>query len=68
MVGRAADGVVEAIEAEGRDAPLVAGVQWHPADLDPAHRRALFGALVEAAGRRSRSPGARGVAGSTTGG
>ena len=51
---RAADGVVEALEAERGDAPFLVGVQWHPEDLDAAHRRALFGALVEAT--RSRKP------------
>lgn len=52
---RAADGVVEAIEAERGDAPFLAGVQWHPEDLGGTHRRALFGALVEAA-RAARRP------------
>jgi len=54
---RAPDGVVEAIEldAEASDAgPFVVGVQWHPEDMPPAHRKALFGALVEAAARAAR--------------
>jgi putative glutamine amidotransferase len=46
---RAADGVVEALEAEDDGAPFLLGVQWHPEALDAAHRRALFGALIEAA-------------------
>jgi putative glutamine amidotransferase len=50
--GRAPDGVIEAIEAEGGPAgPFLIGVQWHPEDLEPAHRAVLFGALVEAAAR-----------------
>lgn len=51
---RAPDGVIEAIEAEAAPDPaFVVGVQWHPEDLDPAHRSTLFGAFVEAA-RRAR--------------
>lgn len=46
---RAPDGVVEALEAESLDAPFLVGVQWHPEELDAAHRRALFGALIAAA-------------------
>jgi putative glutamine amidotransferase len=50
---RAPDGVVEAVEAERADAPFLVGVQWHPEDLGAPHRRALFGALIEAARRRT---------------
>lgn len=49
---RAPDGVVEALEAESPDAPFLVGVQWHPEDLALPHRRALFGALLEAASLR----------------
>jgi gamma-glutamyl-gamma-aminobutyrate hydrolase PuuD len=53
VAARAADGVIEAVEAEGGlDAPFVVGVQWHPENLEGSHRAALFGALVEAARRR----------------
>jgi putative glutamine amidotransferase len=45
---RAADGIIEAIEAT--DGGFVLGVQWHPEDLAPESEphQALFGALVEA--------------------
>ena len=49
VCARAADGVIEALEADADDAPFVVGVQWHPEDLGAPHRRALFGALVAAA-------------------
>lgn len=53
VAARAADDVIEAVEAEGGlDAPFVVGVQWHPENLERPHRAALFGALVEAARRR----------------
>jgi putative glutamine amidotransferase len=46
----APDGLIEAIEAVGGEAaPFAVGVQWHPEGLEPAHRAALFGALLEAA-------------------
>ena len=48
-VGRAPDGLVEAIEVKGH--PFAIGVQWHPEALasnDPAMRR-LFEGLAEAA-------------------
>jgi putative glutamine amidotransferase len=49
---RAADGVIEAVEAEDGDAdPFLVGVQWHPETLASEHRRVLYGALVEAAAR-----------------
>ena len=49
VVGRAADGIVEALELEGA---FVLAVQWHPEDTaadDPAQQR-LFDALVRRAG------------------
>jgi gamma-glutamyl-gamma-aminobutyrate hydrolase PuuD len=52
VVGTAADGVVEAIEAE---AGWIVGVQWHPEDTaaqDPG-QQGLFDALVQRAGRRA---------------
>ena len=51
VVARAPDGTVEAIEDRAR--PLVLGVQWHAETLieHPQHR-ALFAALVQAAGAR----------------
>ncbi|MEM7410725.1 MAG: gamma-glutamyl-gamma-aminobutyrate hydrolase family protein [Myxococcota bacterium] len=58
---RADDGVVEAIEVA--EARFALGVQWHPETLEPAHRRALFGAFVAAcrgeapAGGGARSTG-----------
>ena len=51
-VGRADDGVIEAIEHEDATWPLLA-VQWHPEYLEDAEdpaSRALFRALVESAG------------------
>ncbi len=56
VVGRSADGIIEAIQAEDDSWPLLA-VQWHPEYLgdagDPASQ-ALFSALVAAAsGARS---------------
>ncbi len=47
VCARSEDGVVEAIEAGGEGFEL--GVQWHPEDLEPAHRERLLGALVAAA-------------------
>lgn len=47
--GRTPDGVIEAVE--GTDGAFVLGVQWHPELLDDGANRALYGALVEAAGR-----------------
>ena len=49
VAARAPDGVIEAIERPG--AAFCLGVQWHPESMDAGHRRVLFGALVEAAGR-----------------
>jgi putative glutamine amidotransferase len=55
VAARSPDTLIEAIEAEGGvDAPFVLGVQWHPEDLERAHRAVLFGAFVEAA--RGRKP------------
>ena len=45
VIGRAADGIVEALELDGA---FVLAVQWHPEDTaadDPAQQR-LFDALV----------------------
>ena len=54
-VAWAADGTVEAIEADGER--LVLGVQWHAETLDEVERphARLFGALVDAARERSRA-------------
>ena len=48
VAAHAPDGIIEAVEGEGRS--LVLGVQWHPEDLAPDDRKAqrLFDALVEA--------------------
>lgn len=44
------DGVVEALELEGRD--FVLGVQWHPEKMyDSADQKKIFAAFVERAGR-----------------
>jgi putative glutamine amidotransferase len=51
VVGRAADGIVEAIEPVDAGADFVVAVQWHPEDTapnDPAQQH-LFDALVDAA-------------------
>ena len=50
ITARSCDGVVEGIELPG--AAFVVGVQWHPEFLwrEAAHNRALFEALVQAAG------------------
>ena len=52
-VGKARDGIVEAVELRG-DHPFYIGVQWHPEELveRDAPSRALFSAFVEAAARR----------------
>jgi putative glutamine amidotransferase len=51
-VGRARDGIVEALELRG-DHPFFVGVQWHPEELvardEPS--RALFADFIEAAAR-----------------
>ena len=54
VVGRAPDGVVEAVELDGH--PFCVGVQWHPEFLGGAHQ-GLFDALVAAARRRGDAPG-----------
>ena len=54
-VAWSSDGVIEGVEAPGRD--FVVGVQWHAETL--VHRRdnaALFSGLVEAAAERSSRP------------
>lgn len=50
VTGRAADGIVEAIESARGDEWIV-GIQWHPehAEANPVHRDLLFGAFVDAA-------------------
>ena len=51
-VARSADGVIEAIEAEGGEAsgaPFLLGVQWHPEKQRDALADRLFRAFVEAA-------------------
>jgi putative glutamine amidotransferase len=51
IVGRAPDGVIEAVEWTG-DANWVAGVQWHPERMtDDALAQALFQELIAAAHR-----------------
>ncbi len=47
----AEDGVIEAIESPPA-APFALGVQWHPEDMDAAHRERVYGALVAACGGR----------------
>lgn len=50
VCGRDLDGIVQAVEAPARD--FLLGVQWHPEFLLPMRgQRALFAALVAAAGR-----------------
>jgi putative glutamine amidotransferase len=52
-VGRAADGVIEAIEST--DARFFFGVQWHPErSPDTPDSRALFRALVATAAARRK--------------
>lgn len=53
VVGRAPDGVVEAIEDPGR--PFWFGVQWHPERLHASHAQMLFEVLTEAARRHAAS-------------
>lgn len=49
---RAGDGIAEALES--RDSDFCVGVQWHPENLEPGHREALFGAFIAAANRHRR--------------
>ncbi len=58
IVGRAGDGVVEAIELAGDGARWLIGVQWHP-ELSPVSRqqRKLFAGLVAAARRSDVAAG-----------
>lgn len=55
IVGRHADGTIEAIEATDR--PWMIGVQWHPERSDSTTTTALFRAFIEAAAayRESRT-------------
>jgi len=45
VTARAADGLVEAIEASDPDR-VVLGVQWHPERMERAHRQRLFAGLL----------------------
>jgi putative glutamine amidotransferase len=51
VVGRAADGIVEAVEPVDAGGDFVVAVQWHPEDTAPhdAAQQHLFDALVDAA-------------------
>jgi putative glutamine amidotransferase len=52
VTARADDGVIEGVE--GADpARFLLGVQWHPERMEEPHRRRIFGAFVEACGRRA---------------
>ena len=52
MVGRSADGVIEAVETDGQG--FVFGVQWHAEGLvERPEQLALFEALVRAASEHS---------------
>ncbi len=54
VVARAADGVIEAIEAVGEDPTRwEIGVQWHPEKREDATSEALFRAFVDAARRHA---------------
>lgn len=57
VAARAADGIVEAVEATDPAGPFFVGVQWHPErEGNPeAYGRGLFAALVAAARGASRS-------------
>ena len=48
VVGRATDGIVEAVDAVFAH-PFFFAVQWHPEELDDAMSGALFGGLIDAA-------------------
>ena len=52
VAARAADGLAEAVERP--DGAFCLGVQWHPESLEPAHRRALYGAFVDACAQGRR--------------
>jgi putative glutamine amidotransferase len=53
VAGTCADGVIEAIEAEG--AEFIIGLQWHPEKIRDENRRKLFTAYVDACGRAAKS-------------
>ncbi len=46
VAARAADGLIEAVER--LEGPFCLGVQWHPESMQAEHRRALYGAFVDA--------------------
>jgi len=52
VAARADDGLVEAVERA--DAAFCIGVQWHPESLEAGHRRALYGAFVDACAQGRR--------------
>jgi putative glutamine amidotransferase len=56
VTARAEDGVAEAVEWTGPEPWQAMGVQWHPEIPDDATGERLFGWLVGAARRRTRSP------------
>ncbi len=55
IVGRTADGVIEAVEA-ANEHPFFIGVQWHPEILDDSVGALLFAGLVDAARRSNMTP------------
>ena len=50
VAARAADGIVEAIEAADPSS-FALGVQWHPERMEPSHRHRLFATLTSRGGR-----------------
>jgi putative glutamine amidotransferase len=52
VAARAEDGLIEAVERVDR--PFCLGVQWHPESLETQHRRALYGAFVDACAQGRR--------------
>jgi len=55
VCARADDGLIEAIESEGRE--FCIGVQWHPERMQGPHRERLFAGFVEACRTRARGGG-----------